>query len=243
MIKMQSSFRSVLYFISLVAVFTIGANAQCPSLSVTSPSDEIPAGDFMSFSANVVSGETKSAVAISYNWSVSAGSISKGQGTSVIEVDTAGLDGQTITATLELGGLPPACARSASATGSVKRSVLASKIDEFGVANEETEWLRLDNFAIWLQNDPSAIGYIITYRGTKSAVAEAKAVNKRMLKYLVEIRRLDADRFKTIDGGTRPTLWREFWLVPMGAKIPKATPTTSAPKSTTPKKPGIRKKP
>ena len=240
---MHSSFRSVLYFSFLLALFASGANAQCPMLSVTAPMEEILAGETMSFSANIVSGETKSAGALSFNWSVSAGSIRKGQGTSVIDVDTAGLDGQSITATLELGGLPPVCARAASATGSVKQSVLASKIDEFGVANEETEWLKLDNFAIWLQNDPAAVGYIITYRGAKSAVGEAKAVNKRMLKYLVEMRRLDADRLKTVDGGTRPTLWREFWVVPMGAKLPKATPTTSAPKQTTPKKPGIKKKP
>ncbi len=44
-----------------------------------------------------------------YNWSVSAGTITSGQGTSTITVDTTGLGGQSVTATVSIGGADPSC--------------------------------------------------------------------------------------------------------------------------------------
>lgn len=242
---MKNLFRTILFTVTLTAVSAFRAYAQCPTLSVTGPDSEVTAGDGITFSANVVSGETKANVtnALTFNWSISAGVITSGQGTSAITVDTADIAGQSVTATLELGGLPPACSRSASATGWVKPSIVAIKLDEFGVTNEEDEWARLDAFAVGLQNVPDAVGYIIAYRGPKGPVGDAKAVNSRYLKYLVRMRGMNADKLKTIDGGIKQTPMREFWLVPMGATPPKATPMIVTPKAPMPKKPAPKKKP
>lgn len=85
--------------------------APCPALGVdfgkTSAgqpifrvtADPIPKGDF------------------TFNWSVSAGSIADGQGTGNILVEAD--KGTSITATVEVGGLPPECSRSASTTGEI----------------------------------------------------------------------------------------------------------------------------
>lgn len=54
-----------------------------------------------------------------YNWTVSAGTITSGQGTSVITVDTGGQGGQTITATVECGGVDPRCPRTATSSTAV----------------------------------------------------------------------------------------------------------------------------
>ena len=63
----------------------------CPAVSVSCPSDvEVRT---ITFTASVGAG------GVTYNWSVSAGTITSGQGTSTITVDTAGLGGQTVTAT------------------------------------------------------------------------------------------------------------------------------------------------
>ncbi len=239
---MNIKFKTVLPALLSAIFFSVGTFAQCPELSITAPSDEVIAGESVTFNANIVSGESKSAIPLSFNWSISAGTINSGQGSSVITVDTADLAGQTVTATLQIGGLPAACARTASATASVKPSVVAVKIDEFGSVNEESEWARLDNFVIVLNNEPNAEGYIISYRGPKSPAGDAKAVNKRYIKYLVEMRRFDSNRLKTIDGGVRQMPSRELWIVPMGAKPPKASPMVITPKPVTPKKPGSGKK-
>ena len=53
---------------------------------------------------------------LTYNWSVSNGSIIKGQGTSTIYVNTKGLLGQTITATVDIGGIKRECLNVKSVT-------------------------------------------------------------------------------------------------------------------------------
>jgi hypothetical protein len=80
----------------------------CPSLSVSVPS-EVKSGEPVTFTATGSDEAT-------YNWSVSAGTITSGQGTSTIVVDTSGLAGQSVTATVSLGGLDPSCSATASAT-------------------------------------------------------------------------------------------------------------------------------
>jgi hypothetical protein len=56
---------------------------------------------------------------LKYQWSLSAGRIRKGQGHLRIEVDTVGLEGQRIVATVEIAGLPPEVSRTASCTTEV----------------------------------------------------------------------------------------------------------------------------
>lgn len=238
---MKVSFRSFFLTLPVIASFAAVAASQCPSVSVAGPDDSISAGETMTFAANIVSGETKSPFAVTYNWSVSNGAISGGQGTSVIKVDTAGLGGQSVTATLEIGGLPIECPRSASETGSVRPAIVANKIDEYVAGNEELELLKLDNFVIYLQNEPNAEGYLIAYRGPKGKVGDAKAAIQRIRRYLVT-RGVNLDRIKTIDGGVKETAMRELWLVPQGAEAPKAAPTTVKPTTTTPAKPAAKKK-
>ncbi|HUS10020.1 MAG TPA: carboxypeptidase regulatory-like domain-containing protein [Pyrinomonadaceae bacterium] len=90
-----------------------GCRPPCPTFSVT-PSD-VGEGQPLTFSASISNTST-----ITYNWSVSAGTITAGQGTSSITVDITGIGGQSVTATLEVGGLDSSCSRIASASISVK---------------------------------------------------------------------------------------------------------------------------
>jgi hypothetical protein len=158
---------------------------------------------------------------VTYNWSVSAGTISSGQGTSSISVDTAGLGGQTVTATVELGGLDPSCSRTASCTTGIRAPVPpAVKFDEYGNIKFNDEKARLDNYAIQLQNQPGAQGYILAY-GTCAGEAQARA--DRAKDYLVNTRGIDASRLVTVDGGCRSDLTVELWIVPTGATAPAAS--------------------
>ena len=232
--------KTILAFLFTTAA-ALGASAQCPKLSMTAPSDDVPAGQGIYFTTNVIGGDTN--VNPTYNWSVSAGTISSGQGTALIIVDSTGIGGQSVTATVEIGGLAPQCQRTVSSTAMVKAPAVAQKFDEFGAINAEDEMARLDNFAIGLQNDPSATGYIIVYGGRKSRKGYAATGIKRMLTYLVKQRGMDTERIKTIDGGLREEPTGELWLTPSGAVAPTATPTVE-PKATVkkPVKKPVKKK-
>jgi hypothetical protein len=98
----------------------------------------------MTFTANVSGGPS-----VTYNWTVSAGTIESGQGTPSIVVRTAiGDAGSNVTATVEIGGLDPACncPRSASESGPVRYDLQALLIDEFGNLPNDDIRGRLDNF-------------------------------------------------------------------------------------------------
>jgi len=136
-------------------------------------------------------------------------------------VDTAGLGGQTVTATVEVGGLDPACSRTASCSASVTApQPPPTKFDEYGNIRFNDEKARLDNYAIQLQNQPGAQGYIIAYG---SCAGEAQARADRAKDYLVNTRGIDAGRIVTMDGGCRSDLSVELWIVPSGATPPAAS--------------------
>jgi len=190
----------------------------CPTVSVTCPSD-VDEGGSVTFTAAVTPGTP--AVSPTYNWTVSAGKISGGQGTSSITVDTTGAGGQTVTATVELGGIDPSCGRTASCSTPVKpKPNPARKFDEYGNIRFNDEKARLDNFAIQLQNEPAAQGYIIGYG---SCDAEGQTRANRAKDYLVNTRGIDAGRLVVVDGGCMPELKVELWIVPSGATPPAAS--------------------
>lgn len=199
----------------------------CPTVSVSCPSD-VDDGAPLTFTANVSGGP--SSLSPTYNWSVSAGTISGGQGTSSITVDTKGVGGQTVTATVELGGVDPACSRTASCSTSIKVIAvpLPTKFDEYGNIRFNDEKARLDNYAIQLQNSPGSQGYIIAYGGRRGAAGEAQARADRAKNYLVNTRGIEAGRLVTVDGGYKEELTVELWIVPTGANPPTASPTVDA---------------
>jgi hypothetical protein len=194
----------------------------CPTVNVSCP-DTVTPGQPLTFTANVSGGDPN--VTATYNWTVSAGTITGGQGTSSITVDTTGAGGQSITATVNVGGYDRTCNTSASCTAGVKTQVLARKVDEYGNIRFNDEKARLDNFAIELQNDPTSQGYLICYGGRKGRAGEGAARCDRAKNYLVATRGIDASRVVTVDGGYKEDLSVELWVVPSGAAPPTASPT------------------
>jgi K319-like protein/PKD domain-containing protein len=199
-----------------IAVCT-GCRPPCPTVSVSCPSD-VDQGSPITYTASA--GDAN----VTYNWSVSAGTITGGQGTSSITVDTAGLGGQTVTATVEVSGLDPSCSRTASCSTAVRPGpIYPTKFDEYGNIKFNDEKARLDNYAIQLQNTPGSTGTIVAF-GTCAGEAQARA--DRAKDYLVNTRGIDAGRLTTVDGGCREELVVELWVVPTGAMAP--TPTNSS---------------
>lgn len=77
----------------------------CPSVSVSCPSDTEKQP--ITFEATVTGGDPE--MKPTYNWSVTAGKIIRGQGTSKLTIDTSNAGGRPVTATVSLEGVHPAC--------------------------------------------------------------------------------------------------------------------------------------
>jgi hypothetical protein len=215
------------------------AQAKCPTVRTSCP-DTVKVGDPLTFTANVSGGDNN--VTPTYNWSVSAGTISSGQGTSTIIVETQEAGGMTITATVDVGGYDRECSTSHSCTTSVLKKT--SKVAEYSKVKPAEEKAFLDKFAGELQADPSAQGYIISYETPQGPKMEAfKAANNGM-QYLVKQHQIDASRLLPVDGGYREKVAIELWLIPSGADMPQATPTIDPSKmKTTKEKPAPPAKP
>ena len=99
----------------------------CPTVLVSCPdSDTVSA---LSFNANVAGDPS---IKLTFKWTVSAGKITRGQGTASITVDTSEFGGQSFTATVEVGGFDKACPGKASCSVIIEHLVKARKFDEYG---------------------------------------------------------------------------------------------------------------
>ncbi len=191
----------------------------CPNVGIVCP-DRVILGEPLTFSSTVTGGSP--GITPIYNWTVSAGSIIDGQGTSTIHVDTTGLAGQSVTATLRMGGYTLDC--SATCTVQFPVPVECKKFDEFPNIARNDEKARLDNYAIELQNDPTSTAYVIVYPGQRGRPGEVQQHTTRIVDYLVNSRGINGARIITLVGPPRDALLVELWLCPQGAKPPAMAP-------------------
>lgn len=205
----------------------------CPfPVSISAP-EKVMEGEIITYAADVEYGGTAS---LKYNWKItpSTARIISGAGTPTITVDSTGLSGQRIVATLvaDDGSSDPACAQVAQAVSVVtplpKKVIVAQEYDECNNCTFDDQKARLDNLAVELQNDPSTRAYIIAYGGRTSPLAQVEVLMSRARDYLVTQRGIDASRFTVVNGGFREDDSVELWLVPSGAPAPQATPTVKA---------------
>lgn len=100
----------------------------------------------------------------------------------------------------------------------------ARKFDEFGDVGSCDHGARLDNFAIALENEPTATGYIITYGPAGEGAGTGELRLQITGDYLVNTRGVDPFRFKSIYGGRYREISgsaTELWIAPLGADPPK----------------------
>jgi len=200
---------------TLVSVSCTPPKPTCPNVNIVCP-DHIMAGQPVTF-ASTLTGGTGNVPQI-YNWTVSAGRIIEGQGTNSIKVDTAGLEGQALKASLSMGGYEEDC--SASCTIEFPVPITCRKFDEFPDISRNDEKARLDNFAIELQNDPTSTAYVIVYPGSNGRSGTAQTRATRIVDYVVNSRQFDARRIVTVIGPARSALMVDLRICPQGAPAP-----------------------
>jgi len=216
-VEMECATNCVAFAAALVTVRCTPPPAPvCPQINVSCP-DRITAGEPLTFSASFAGGTP--AIPPTYNWSLSSGRIIGGDGTNVINVDTAGLAGQAIRATLTMPGYGTLNC-SASCVVQLPPELSCKKFDEFSAITRNDEKARLDNYAIALQNDPGATAYVIVYPGQRVKTGEIQEHITRVVDYLSNLRGIDKRRVVTVVGPTRNELGVELWNCPQGAKSP-----------------------
>ena len=229
MLQEAVSFRQFMTVAVFVLVTFVVSTAQssdrCQILSVES-SAQADAGTSIVFSAklNTVVPTAKP----EFKWQISAGTIISGEGTSSITVDTSGLGGQSIEATVSVSGISTLCSTSATQSVAVlSPPQCGMPFDEYGNIRFEDEKARLDNFAIQLFNQKSATGYIFAYAGKLTYEGEAAGRLLRAKNYLVKVRDMDPARIIVVDGGYQEEFRVTLILVLPGATPPLAMPTLS----------------
>jgi len=155
----RGMFAVKLSLVSIVALFTLGsAYGQCPSISVQGPTSLISVGDEATFRAELGTVGPR----VSYRWSVSAGTMIKGQGSPEISVKTDdSMTGSNFTVTVEIDGIASGCKNSGTATAAVATKIACILIeDEWGDVKPSDIRGRLDNFFADLSNNPTHTGIV-----------------------------------------------------------------------------------
>jgi hypothetical protein len=205
----------------------------CPfPVNISAPS-QVTEGEIITFTADITYTGT---APIKYTWKVTpaSASIINGLGTATLNVDSTGLGGQRIIATLTAddGSSDPACVQSAQAVAVIapikKIAIVAREYDECNHCTFDDQKARLDNLAVELQNDPTTRAYIIAYGGRMSPVGQVEKLMTRAREYIVTQRGISASRLTVVNGGFREDDSVELWIVPSGASAPQATPTVQA---------------
>jgi len=199
----------------------------CPTVEIDGLG-EVDQGTVLVFIARVVG--TIPARKHDFKWTVSAGTITSGQGTESITVDTTGLGGVEIIATVELSTASPACKGSSSRPTKIKPPIVCwLAFDEYGDITFEDEKARLDNFAIQISNEPGASGAILMFAGRETFKNETAERLARAKSYLANVRHIDPNRIVTYDCGFTQELNLRLWVVPVGLTPPSCDTSRTIP--------------
>ncbi len=191
-------------------------DCSCPTLTVSGPAGVTQPGETMSFTANTSGGTAQN---ITYNWTVSSGTIESGQGTPNIVVRTdRSMAGGNVTASLSIVlDVDCGCIKDASETAPVAPTIEPVLVDEFGKLSNDDIRSRLDTFFAELSNNPNNQGYIINY-GTEREIA----ARERLITNHIAFRTFDRSRITLVNGGASPDgePRTKLYRIPPGAENP-----------------------
>jgi hypothetical protein len=203
----------------------------CPYPVSLSVDAEVSEGEVITFSTDTAySGNAL----LNYTWTLSPDAKILTSVGNRITVDSTGLGGQRVTATVVVddGSGEAACRQTAQASTFVRppeRVEHPSKqFDVCCSCSFDDQKARLDNLAVELQNDPTATTYVIAYGGRTSRIGQADLLGDRARNYLVAQRGIDQSRITVMNGGFREEDCVELWIIPSGATPPQPSPTVQA---------------
>jgi hypothetical protein len=166
----------------------------CPVISVTGPAGIWVPGERIQFAVSL---EGNIPPNVAYQWSISEGEIADGQGTANIAIRTKPSQ-SSLTATIEIKGLPKECPNVASETGGYTIEPVALLVDESSVALDRINKRGLDKLVEELKRKSTSFGYIIEYVPPDTSQKTINRKIKLLSDYLGKTRGIDRERFKII---------------------------------------------
>lgn len=204
----------------------------CPYPVSISVDGEVNEGEVITFTADTAYSGTSP---LNYTWTINPTTAKVLTNTDQkITIDSTGLGGQRVTATLTVddGSGDAACRQTAQAASYVKPPVVVEhpsrQFDVCCSCSFDDQKARLDTLAVELQNDPTSTTYVIAYGGRTSRIGMADLLGTRARDYLTAERGIDPSRIVVLNGGFREEDCVELWIVPRGATLPQPTPTVQA---------------
>ena len=185
----KTIFHSVLLLFVFMLSTTIVWGQGCPTIVIETPPNIAEPGDKFELSASV-----KGSLGLSnlkYDWTLSGGTIEKGQGSSVIYVGTSLENaGTNIQVKVEVSGLSSVCGNSATEVFGIAGIRCIYPVDDFGALKANDVKARVDNLFIQLSFNPN------TFAILEMEFAENETVQQRRLR-ITNI--LDAISFRKYD--------------------------------------------
>lgn len=205
----------IIIFITLFGTAIFAQNdSGCPILHITGPPGVTKLGETATFSASL-SGDYDEQK-IRFNWSVDQGEIIEGQGTTVITVSTAGLEDSTITATVEISGLPEKCGLlSASETGIPDCGMPIESLSSIADETDEEIKVIIDSYIVRLKNNPNSTLFLLSYGSGKEI---EKRENK--IKSLLKNCSINLNMIVFLSKEENEKIRTEAYLAPPGATPP-----------------------
>ncbi|HEY0426836.1 MAG TPA: hypothetical protein VGC76_03415 [Pyrinomonadaceae bacterium] len=196
---------------------------ECPYNIVVNGPEEYTENSTITFTTRNIG--SNPAIPINYKWTVSNGTITGGQGTSSITVNTAGANRQPITAYLDVTDDIPGstCQQKNEATSNPPPPVVVPQpyqCDVFESKSQDDNKARFDNCVLQFNATPNSQIYIILYQGTGRRSLSVDKLKRQTLDYFVKTRGVDPRQIVVTEGGTKERTTVEIWIVPPGAQPP-----------------------
>lgn len=194
---------------------------------MTVPPDYVPIGKPVVFTGNI-SYEVRN-YDTKYEWSITGGKIIKGQGTlSITAIQTD--NGNNLTATLSIMGLPEDCPSTSTATAAVCDCAAPTEVAEFSRDSVEMDELQMQDVKKRVGENPNSQLFVMEVFGKGTPQAEIDARIQRLENYLTQVISIDKNRLNIVKGLSNRNLTRIF-LVPPGAEEPVCDECTDLAKS------------
>jgi hypothetical protein len=217
--------RKLLYISFFILSFSFsgfGQDSSCPVINLNVPPSDPGLNGIGNFSVtvskdskdplNLYKGEKE----LEYFWTVENGRIISGQGTVSINVQFN--SEPSITATVEVKGLPENCPDTASAKGIYDPAPKAKVIAKFPTSAPQLDKSKLDNLIASLKGDLTTFAYVIISADENISRKKLKQKESEIRKYLSD-KKAPIERIVVVKGGERKDLIRLF-IVPQGASPP-----------------------
>jgi hypothetical protein len=202
--------------------FDTSESIVCPNIYVQGDGFEYDRSKIVKFSVYIYQSEPKKE--FTYKWKTSDGKILNGQSTDAIDVDLSNTNTKTVSAFVEIEGVPYSCGK----VGFTKIEIGKNPyIFDSAVRYNYSDLLaRLEAFITFLNNNPTTRGYIIVYANRTEGSREMERAIASV-KRVFAFRKQDLSRVTMVRGGYREYNTVDSWILPEGADVPIPTPTVA----------------